>query len=168
MASTVDDVDQPLRPRYNGNVTTTLHSLQAGGDGYGGVSANFYPWVHAWLCANWEKQPEAAVKVQRFLTVAEMVVKTKYPNSAKVYLGTEYPEFQIAPHCRVGEWSPNSEDLEKLHQLKLMMEDVCAEYGITPVSPEPYVRAAAAAGAAAASAPAAAGGGAGVSTIPVD
>lgn len=74
--------------RYNGNVTTTLHSLKAGGDGYGGVSANFYPWVHAWLCANWEKQPEAAIKVQRFLTVAEMVVKTMYPNSAKVYLGT--------------------------------------------------------------------------------
>ena len=36
--------DSPFR-WYNGNVTTTLHSLKAGGDGYGGVSANFYPWV---------------------------------------------------------------------------------------------------------------------------
>ena len=37
--------------------------------GYGGVSANFYPWVHAWLIENWEKEPEKAIKVQRFLTV---------------------------------------------------------------------------------------------------
>jgi hypothetical protein len=44
--------------------------------GYSGVSGNFYPWVHAWLCANWESEPEKAVKVQRFLTVAEALVKT--------------------------------------------------------------------------------------------
>jgi len=132
--------DSPFR-WYNGNVTTTLHSLKEGGDGYGGVSANFYPWVHAWLCANWEKQPEAATKVQRFLTVAEMVVKSSYPNSAKVYLGTEYPEFDIAPKCRVKDWAPVPEEYEKLHQLKLMMEDVCTEYGITPVAPKKFTRA---------------------------
>ena len=75
--------DSPFR-WYNGNVTTLLHSLKAGSDGYGGVSANFYPWMHAWLCANFDKEPEKAVKVQRFLTVAEALVKTKYPASAKV------------------------------------------------------------------------------------
>ena len=108
---------------------------------YGGVSSNFYPWVHAWLCANWEKQPEAAVKVQRFLTVAEMVVKASYPMSAKVYLGTEYPQFEIAPACRAGKWAPVAEEYQKLHELRLMMEDVCKEYGIVPVQPPAYNRA---------------------------
>ena len=39
---------------YNGNVTTMLHSLQAGGHGYGGVSANYYPWLHAFVCRHWQ------------------------------------------------------------------------------------------------------------------
>lgn len=36
---------------YNGNVTTLLHSLQAGGAGAGVICANFYPALVAWLCA---------------------------------------------------------------------------------------------------------------------
>lgn len=120
---------------FNGNVTTTLHSLKAGGDGYGGVSANFYPWVHAWLIENWEKEPEKAAKVSRFLTVAEMVVKSQYPGSAKTYLGTEYPGFAIEPHCRVKDFNFVPEDYEKLHELRMMMEDVCQEIGVVPVVP---------------------------------
>jgi len=129
--------DSPFR-WYNGNVTTLLHSLKAGSDGYGGVSANFYPWMHAWLCANFDKEPEKAVKVQRFLTVAEALVKTKYPASAKVYLGQEYPDFGIGPKCRARDFDWVPEDLEKLHELRLFMEDVCKEAGITPVAPKPY------------------------------
>ena len=53
--------------------------------------------MHAWLIENWEKEPEKAAKVSRFLTVAEMVVKSQYPGSAKAYLGTEYPGFAIEP-----------------------------------------------------------------------
>lgn len=126
--------DSPFR-WYNGNVTTTLHSLKAGGNGYGGVSANFYPWVHAWLCANHKTEPEKAVKVQRFLTVAEMVVKTMYPQSAKEYLNKEYG-FPINSKCRVKDHNFVAEDYEKLNSLKLLMEDVCAENGITPVEPK--------------------------------
>lgn len=120
---------------YNGNVTTTLHSLQAGGDGYGGVSANFYPWVHAWLCENWDKNIDGAVKVQRFLTIAEMVVKTKYPMSAKIFLGQEYP-FAIQPTCRVQDNTFVDEDYQRLHQLRLMMEEICTEFNINPVVPK--------------------------------
>lgn len=136
---------------YNGNVTTMLHSLRAGGHGYGGVSANFYPWVHVWLMNNFEKeasgaepstalrasmasyfasppppinpphqtQPAKAEKVQRFLTVAEALVKTKYPTSAKMYLRQNYPDFQIHPVSRVHTVEFLEEDLTKLVELKV-------------------------------------------------
>eukprot|EP00037_Helgoeca_nana_P029619 m.355821 g.355821 ORF g.355821 m.355821 type:complete len:338 (+) comp28016_c0_seq32:861-1874(+) len=127
----------PLR-WFNGNVTTLLHSLKEGSHGYSGVSANVYPWMHAWLCANWKTEPAKAVKVQRFLTVAEALVKTMYPASAKVYLGQAYPHFGIKPTCRVRDFVFLPEDLEKLRQLQLMMEDVCKEIGIVPVAPTPF------------------------------
>ena len=103
--------DSPFR-WYNGNVTTLLHSLKEGSDGYGGVSANFYPWMHAWLCANWDKEPEKATKVQRFLTVAEMVVKTKYPASAKVR--SPYPKAKHAEHPAL-----TRDPREQIHKKKL-------------------------------------------------
>ena len=86
--------------------------------------------------------------------------------------GTMYPDFQIAPHCRVKDWTPVPEEIERLVELKAMMEDVCKEYGITPVSPEPYIRAAVAEGQPAKKAKAQVEGSArtdaGVSSIPVD
>lgn len=58
--------------------------MREGGHGYGGVSANCYPWVHVWLMQNYATKAQLAERVQRFLTVAEAQVKTKYPQSAKV------------------------------------------------------------------------------------
>mmetsp|Transcript_27508 Transcript_27508/g.72303 ORF Transcript_27508/g.72303 Transcript_27508/m.72303 type:complete len:352 (+) Transcript_27508:99-1154(+) len=154
----------PLR-WFNGNVTTLSHSLQAGSQGYGGVSANFYPWMHGWLCANWAKAPEQARKVQRFLTVAEATVKTKYPASAKVYLRQAYPHFDISPFTRVKDFAFLPEDMMKLRELQLMMEDVCKEIGISPVVPPGFRKVTAAKPAAAAGA---AGGKGDTTAFPVD
>eukprot|EP00035_Acanthoeca_spectabilis_P002033 m.84474 g.84474 ORF g.84474 m.84474 type:complete len:345 (+) comp11310_c0_seq1:48-1082(+) len=120
---------------YNGNVTTLLHSLREGSHGYSGVSGNFYPWMHVWLCAHWNKDTEKAIKVQRFLTVAEALVKTMYPASAKVYLAQSYSDFEIQPTCRVRDFTFLPEDRQKLRELQLMMEDLCMEIGIEPVLP---------------------------------
>ena len=54
---------------------------------------------------------------------------------AKVYLAQAYPSFAISPHCRVRDFTFLPEDLEKLKQLQLMMEDLCREVGIAPVAP---------------------------------
>eukprot|EP00051_Salpingoeca_urceolata_P007591 m.98899 g.98899 ORF g.98899 m.98899 type:complete len:325 (-) comp15304_c0_seq1:116-1090(-) len=130
----VQDVGPSSFRWYNGNVTTLLHSLKAGSHGYSGVSGNFYPWVHVWLTKNWNTQPEKAVQVQRFLTVAESLVKTKYPLSAKMYLKSQYG-LDIQVKCRGQEATFNEEELTKLTELRLMMEDLCSSVGIQPVPP---------------------------------
>ena len=57
--------------------------------------------------------------MQTFLTVAESLVKTKYPNSAKVYLRQSFPGFDIEPVCRVRDFEFLSEDLLKLQALNV-------------------------------------------------
>lgn len=86
---------------------------------YSGVSGNFYPWMHVWLCAHWNKDTEKAIKVQRFLTVAEALVKTMYPASAKVYLAQSYSDFEIQPTCRVRDFTFLPEDRQKLRELQV-------------------------------------------------
>ena len=55
---------------YNANETTLKFSLEHGAAGYSGVAANFYPWIHTWLCEHWKDQPRTAEKVQQFLSLA--------------------------------------------------------------------------------------------------
>jgi 4-hydroxy-tetrahydrodipicolinate synthase len=88
----------PLR-FFNAHGPGVLRSLQAGGDGFGGIAANFFPDLYAWLCTNYETKPEEAERLQRFLTLAEGVVRMRYPASAKQYL--KLSGVDIEPICRV-------------------------------------------------------------------
>jgi hypothetical protein len=36
---------------YNANVETLLFTNELGGSGFSGISANFYPWLHAYVCS---------------------------------------------------------------------------------------------------------------------
>jgi hypothetical protein len=56
---------------YNANVETLLVSNSMGGAGFSGISANFYPWMHARLCSKDVTEHDAAA-IQRFLSVAEV------------------------------------------------------------------------------------------------
>jgi hypothetical protein len=56
---------------YNANVETLLESNSMGGAGFSGISANFYPWLHARLCSSDVSEHDKA-KIQRFLSVAEV------------------------------------------------------------------------------------------------
>ncbi len=56
---------------YNANVETLLESNNMGGAGFSGISANFYPWLHARLCSSEVSEHDKA-KIQRFLSVAEV------------------------------------------------------------------------------------------------
>jgi 4-hydroxy-tetrahydrodipicolinate synthase len=93
---------------YNANVETLLDSMRAGGKGFSGISANFYPHLHAWLTksaqdAKGTKASEAETKkqerVQDFLSLAEATVCVNYPASAKAYLEQLY-EGGISTRCR--------------------------------------------------------------------
>ena len=91
---------------FNANVETLLPSLIAGAAGFSGISANFYPQLHAWLCAA-AKQPSPPSgdtsplqQVQDFLSLAEATVCVAYPHSAKVYVASGYPGMTLGTTCR--------------------------------------------------------------------
>ena len=48
-----------------GGLTTLLYSMQCGSDGFGGVSANYYPYFFPWMVENALALPEKASKLQR-------------------------------------------------------------------------------------------------------
>ncbi|XP_065842768.1 4-hydroxy-tetrahydrodipicolinate synthase-like [Oscarella lobularis] len=107
--------------------------LDHGGCGFSGISANFYPWMHAWLCENY--RDEKAKTVQHFLGVADNVIRQTYPRSAKIYLNRFYG-LPITPACRIHDVEPIEEELTKIEFAYNMMEDFCRRLGIPMFSPK--------------------------------
>ena len=71
---------------FNANAATLLESLKMGVAGYSGVMANFHTRLYAWLCANWDKEPERAERMMAFLGAASMVECQVYPVNAKYHM----------------------------------------------------------------------------------
>lgn len=74
---------------FNANGQTLLHSLQHGAFGYSGIMANFHPDLYAWLCANFEAEPEKAEMLSGILSMTSFTEGPVYPNTAKYYLNLE-------------------------------------------------------------------------------
>ena len=71
----------------NANCQTLLASLRAGGGGYSGIMANFHPKLYAWLCDNYDKEPEKAELVQSIIgTFGFTEWGQPYPLTAKYNL----------------------------------------------------------------------------------
>ncbi|MDA0712168.1 MAG: dihydrodipicolinate synthase family protein [bacterium] len=103
---------------FNANTPTLLDSLLAGGDGYCGTAANFFPDLFVWICHYFEAEPDLAADVQRFLTVADKAAGHKYRASAKWYLSKL--GLPILPICRDKDTPFNAEDhLTLQHLLEL-------------------------------------------------
>ncbi|MEZ6071157.1 MAG: dihydrodipicolinate synthase family protein [Pirellulales bacterium] len=72
---------------FNANAETLTASLRPGADGFCGIGANFMPELYAWLCANYDREPELADELQRFLnTTFQATEDATYPASAKSFL----------------------------------------------------------------------------------
>ena len=54
---------------FNANSQTFLYTLRHGAAGFSGIMGNFHPDLYAWVCDNYEKEPEKAERVQGFLTL---------------------------------------------------------------------------------------------------
>ncbi|MBQ9117572.1 MAG: dihydrodipicolinate synthase family protein, partial [Clostridia bacterium] len=75
---------------FNANCQTLLQSLRDGGAGYCGIMANYHPRLYAWLCDNYEKEPEKAELVQDFLCMAGFTEGgIPYPLTAKYHMCLE-------------------------------------------------------------------------------
>ncbi|XP_062505567.1 4-hydroxy-tetrahydrodipicolinate synthase-like [Corticium candelabrum] len=117
---------------YTAKAHYIKHVLDHGGYGFSGISANFYPWVHAWLCNNYENKH--ADKVQHFLGVADNVIRQKYPRSAKMYL-SEYYGLPITSECRIHDMNPIEEEVIKMKFAFEMMDEMCRSMNIKMVNP---------------------------------
>ena len=72
---------------FNANAQTLLYSMKLGAKGYCGIMTNFHPKLYAWLCHEYENQPEKAEVVQAMLgTFAFMEAPQPYPLSAKYHM----------------------------------------------------------------------------------
>jgi 4-hydroxy-tetrahydrodipicolinate synthase len=128
---------------YNAHIATLIQSCQDGGDGFSGISANFYPYIHAAMFKLFFSEDykeninsqKTVQKIQRFLTVAEAVVADNYPASAKIYLSSYGPKdgHTITPFCRQAQYTFQEEQLIRLKDLFLLQKDLCESIGITEV-----------------------------------
>lgn len=100
----------------NANAPTLLYSLQQGGAGFCGIAGNLIPELFVWLCRNFESRPEVAADVQRFISIADMVVRNKYPTCAKIHLANL--GLPIRPACRNGVQALSEEELLVLQHLR--------------------------------------------------
>jgi 4-hydroxy-tetrahydrodipicolinate synthase len=74
---------------FNANSATILESLRMGCAGFSGVMANFHSDLYAWLCANFEKEPEKAELTAAFLGLASVIECQCYPVNAKYHMNLE-------------------------------------------------------------------------------
>ena len=84
---------------YNANAQTLLHSLRSGASGYCGVMCNFHPRLYAWLCENYEKEPEKAERAQSFICMSAFTEALAYPCTAKWHL-REFEGINIGTFAR--------------------------------------------------------------------
>lgn len=112
---------------FNAHCPTLLESLDKGGRGYSGIAANFYPELFVRLCADFAINPDKAERLQSFLTLADMTIRSRYPASAKRYLGML--GLPIGPACRIpiAPPSPGDDECAVLANLRKAVEEIAGE-----------------------------------------
>ncbi len=100
----------------NANSQTILESLQAGGDGFCGIAANFYPEFFAWICKNYQQSPQLAAELQEFIAKNEHpIIEHKYLTSAKKFLSMR--GLDINTTCRACDHILDENDISTLENL---------------------------------------------------
>lgn len=104
---------------FNANCATILESLKMGCAGFSGVMANFHSDLYAWLCANYEKEPEKAQLVQDFVGAASVIECQCYPVNAKYHMNLEGVKMNIFSRSKdMAELTGSREiEVEELYRL---------------------------------------------------
>lgn len=84
---------------FNTQMGTLIDTLEAGGHGFSSYAANLYPELVQWVSLNFATQPEKARQVQNILAIAEHMIGSKYPASAKFFVSRN-AGVDIATTCR--------------------------------------------------------------------
>ncbi len=115
---------------FNANAQTLLYSMKLGAKGYCGIMTNFHPKLYAWLCHEYENQPEKAELLQSMLgTFAFMEVPQPYPLSAKYHMNLcGIPTENVARNRRSEELTTYVEF--NMRQMKLATDCMEKELGL--------------------------------------
>ncbi|MBT98191.1 MAG: dihydrodipicolinate synthase family protein [Dehalococcoidia bacterium] len=106
---------------YDACAATLWTTLENGGDGFCGISGNFYADLYVWLCEHFDKEPETARRLHRFLSVAERAIGVDYPVSAKLFLSRS--GLPIRSDCRAKSATFDERDLRILRDLEGMVAE---------------------------------------------
>ena len=113
---------------YNANTPTALATLRSGAAGVSCIAANVYPELLVWLCRHWQQRPHEAEHLQRILALLDLVVSTKYPQSAKRML--QLRGLPIGMMCRLGSVTFSGEDATHHANALAVIAEIAAELGI--------------------------------------
>lgn len=104
---------------FNANSATLLESLKMGCAGFSGVMANFHSDLYAWLCDNYEKEPEKAQLVQDFVGFASVIECQCYPVNAKYHMNLEGVPMEIFSRSKdmAGLTGSRKMEVEELYRL---------------------------------------------------
>ena len=104
---------------YNANSATFLESMKIGCAGFSGVMANFHPELYAWICENFEKDPEKAQKIQDFVGFFSVAECQMYPVNAKYYQSLEGNKMEYISRARdASEFKRNRQlEIEQMYNL---------------------------------------------------
>ncbi len=104
---------------YNANSATLLESLKMGCAGFSGVMANFHPELYAWLCKNFEKEPEKAQLVQDIVGFFSVAERQVYPVNAKYYMTLDGLDMGYTSRARsIDDFTPGCHmEIEEMHRL---------------------------------------------------
>lgn len=100
---------------FNAHTASLLESLLDGVAGGTPIAGNFYPFLISWLCDNFQKYPETAQELQRFLTASQEFVDHKYVASAKKFLALS--GFGNGTTCRISKQSFSEPEIQALREL---------------------------------------------------
>ncbi len=85
---------------FNANAQTLLYSLRLGAAGYSSVMANIHPQLYAWLCANYDKYPAEAERLQEILCFTSFAEALSYPIIAKYVMRQDGVPVELSSRMR--------------------------------------------------------------------
>ena len=115
---------------YNANTPTALESMNKGAAGLSTIGANFFPELYTYLIKNYndEKQIARIQKINTFLCVADPIVHSFYPLSAKKFLQKRGLKININTRIRVS--SMKSQDLIILNELMNLFKEITSQLNL--------------------------------------
>jgi 4-hydroxy-tetrahydrodipicolinate synthase len=100
----------------NADARFLLASQKAGGAGYSGIAANFYPKLLAWMCKHFNDGSELVNELQTFFADKQSIVNHKYLQNAKVFL--KISDVEIGTFSRINDYEFTMAEVRELVKLQ--------------------------------------------------